>query len=124
MMWKVRSSNVMLIVGMTLIVTSFILVVFFFKYISFNPADRLAMWLTIIFIVLVFELGFFSVLAVKIKEAVEVFVAIFIWSLVFFVPVPAGYEEVCYGGWGILLLTIIALYAKLKERKRNNQKNA
>jgi hypothetical protein len=118
MTWQVRRSNKMLILGVILIIGSFALMTFFLEYVPFFPSDRFTIWLYTLLVVLIFELGFFSILAIKIKQIVAVSLFIFIWSLVFFVPVPQGYEEPIYGGSGILLIAIIILFSEYRKSRK------
>jgi hypothetical protein len=111
----------MLILGLVFIITSFILVIFFFQFVPFNPADRLAMWLTIVPIALFFELGLFFIVKAKIKEAVRFFAIFLVWSLILLVPVPQGYEEPIYGGSWVLIFAIWILYDKYKKSRKKKR---
>lgn len=118
MVWQVRSSNKMLILGLIFIIAGFALMTAFFKFVPFSSSDRLTGWLWAVLIMLVFGLGFFSIIVVKIRDALATLLALFLWSLILLVPVPLGYEEVYYGGSVAFLGIMLVLYVKYKEYKK------
>jgi len=85
--------------------------------VPFSPSDRLTGWLWAVLIMLVFGLGFFSIIVVKIRVALATLLAVFIWSLILLVPVPQGYEEIYYGGSVAFLGIVLILYVKYKGEK-------
>lgn len=119
MTWKVKPSNKMLILGTILIIVGFGFMTLFSTFMSFS-LNRLTMWLYVVLIGLVFELGLFSIFVVKTKEVVRALLASFIWSCILLIPVPQGYEEPIYGGSLIFLVAIMILYDKYKSREKKN----
>jgi hypothetical protein len=109
----------MLILGTILIIGSFALITLFPTFMSFFPSERLAGWFWTILIMSFLALGLFSIFIVKTKEAIVALLFLFTWSLVFFVPVPQGYEEPIYGGLGILLTIMILLFDKYRKSRKN-----
>lgn len=120
MNWRVRSSNMMLIAGLAFIVAGFVEMNFFFS--MFSPSARIVMWLWAVLIMITFGLGFFSIIDVKVGGALAALAALFCYSLVFLVPVPAGYEETYYGGVGVLIMAVLAIHVKLKQSKKEAKK--
>ncbi|MDH5494155.1 MAG: hypothetical protein OEY24_00410 [Candidatus Bathyarchaeota archaeon] len=118
MKWQVRSSNRMLILGIIFIIAGFGLMTFFFKFMPFSPSEKLTMWLSALLIMLVFGLGLFSIIVVKTKEVAATFMVLFVWSLVFLVPVPKGCEDFLWGGSLLLLCATVVCYVKYKESKK------
>jgi hypothetical protein len=120
MAWKVRSSNKMLILGMVFFGIGFTLITLFPTFMSFYPSNRIVGWSWAILVSIFFELGLFSIIVVKIRDAIITMTALFIWSLVVLVPVPQGYEEPIYGGALILMVATMILYSKYKSKNNKN----
>lgn len=120
MTWQVRTSDKMLVLGTILLIAGFALIAFFLNLLA-PFSNRLTLWLCALLIMPFFGLGLFSILAVKLKEIATAFMIIFLWSLVFLVPVPEGYEEIYYGGSLSLLGGIMVLYVKYKDSKKKAQ---
>jgi len=119
MKWEVRASNRMLISGVIFIIAGFVLLALFPAYASFYP-DRPMLWLYAICTGLIFELGLFAIIKVKIRGVVTALLVSFCWSFVLLVPVPQGYEEPVYGVSLILLVAAMIFY----DKHRNSQKKS
>ncbi|MCK4481805.1 hypothetical protein KAU55_01160 [Candidatus Bathyarchaeota archaeon] len=118
MTWQVRSSNKMLILGIVFFIAGFVLMTIFFKLVPFSPSDRPIIWLWTVLAMLTFGLGLFSIIAVKTKDALATLLVLLVWSFVFLIPVPEGYEDYVWGGSLVFLCVTTMLYVKYKEFKK------
>jgi len=121
MTWQVRSSNKMLILGVVFFIIGFAFLAFFPNFMSLSP-DRVAIWLYALLTAAPFGLGLFSIIIVKVKDAIIAMAFVFGYSLILLVPVPQGYEETYYGGVAILIMAILVIRVKLKESKDKAKK--
>ncbi len=117
MAWHIRASNKMLTLGVIFITAGFFLMPDFLILIPFSPSDKLTIWIRAVLIISIFELGLFSIVIVKMKEAIAALLALFFWSLIFLIPIPEGSEDYVWGGSMLLLMAALVAYAKRKESR-------
>jgi len=120
--WYAPKSNVRIALCLVLIIAGFAWILVFFKFVSFSPQDRLTGWLGAIIAGFFFFWAFCIGFSVKTKKILVGTLVCFSWSMGFLIiPVPEGYAETVYGSWAIVLIAIVAIYAKYKEsRKKKN----
>lgn len=123
MIWKVRSSNKMLVLGLALIITGFTLGSMFPFFLSLSSFNRMWSLLLIISIAFSFELGLSCILVIKARELAGAFIATLAYAfLIFFIPVPHGYEEPIYAGLLFLIAGTLVLLDKHKKLQRTMNK--
>lgn len=122
--WYAPKSNIRIILSLVSFAAAFIFMTWFFKYAPFSPSNKLMGWLGAVTTCFLLFLGFYIGFSIGTKKAIAAFSVFLIWSLgLIFLPVPEGYAEAVYGGWAILLMAIIALYAKYEESKKKKNKH-
>lgn len=124
--WRASKSNVRIALGLVLIIAGFVWLALFFEFMPISPSNILVGWLGAI----ITGFFFFSAICIsfddKAKKAIVVGLVCLLWSLGFLVlPVPEGYAETVYGGWAIIFMALVILYAKYEssqKRKTSAQK--
>ena len=116
--WYKTRGAVGIILGLAFFIAGFVWLWYFFEYELFSPSDRFSIWLGAVIAGLLFFSGFCVSFKVQAKKSVMFTLMFLGYSLIFFVPVPSGYEEFYYGGFAVLLMAIVAFYAKYEESKK------
>lgn len=120
--WYKTRGGIGIVLGLVFFVAGFIWMWCFFQFELFSPSNRLSIWLGAVIAGLLFFTGFCVSFKVQLKKSV-MFALIFLGYSLVFLSVPSGYEEVYYGGFAILIMAILVLYAKLKKSEKKNQKH-
>jgi hypothetical protein len=124
--WRAPKSNARIILGLILIVAAFLWLTYFYNYLSstypHTSPDRLTGWFGAIIACSLFFSSFCIGFNVKTKKAVIGFLFFIVWSYgLVLLPIPEGYGEAVLGGWAILFMAFVTVYAKYEQWKKNKK---